>query len=196
MVIKNCKFCKKEFLGKNPAIYCNTQCRKDENSLITNKTCTKCKEYKKIEEFYISNSKVNARKVVCKSCDQSFRKERKSTFSLKWKEAEKRRKLKWGRDYPEKCRNSRLKSVFGITSEEYNDLSEKQNHNCAICNEKETKVSKISGELKRLAVDHCHTTNKIRGLLCFHCNSSLGKFKDSIENLERAIEYLKKSREE
>jgi len=48
---------------------------------------------------------------------------------------------------------------------------------------------------KRLAVDHCHVSGKIRGLLCFHCNSSLGKMKDSVEILQNAIDYLKKNRE-
>ena len=55
------------------------------------------------------------------------------------------------------------------------------------------KCNKETGKLKRLAVDHCHETGKVRGLLCFHYNSSLGKFKDSIELLQNAIDYLKDS---
>jgi len=40
-------------------------------------------------------------------------------------------------------------------------------------------------------VDHCHTSNKIRGLLCTNCNTSLGGFKESVSNLENAVKYIK-----
>lgn len=49
-------------------------------------------------------------------------------------------------------------------------------------------------ELKRrLFVDHCHKTNKIRGLLCINCNNGLGAFKDNVFSLNRAIQYLKEN---
>lgn len=74
----------------------------------------------------------------------------------------------------------------------YEKMFHDQNGLCAICKNPETlktnnKKHTIS---KRLAVDHCHITNKIRGLLCHHCNVSLGGFKDSIETLKAAINYL------
>ncbi len=72
---------------------------------------------------------------------------------------------------------------FNITKEQYMEMLEKQNHVCAICGQKDVN--------KRLAVDHCHTTNIVRGLLCSACNTSLGKFKDSVELLQKAIQYLK-----
>ena len=52
-------------------------------------------------------------------------------------------------------------------------------------------VKKKVNKVKMLSVDHCHVTGKIRGLLCHQCNVGLGAFKDSIENLECASEYLK-----
>ena len=42
-------------------------------------------------------------------------------------------------------------------------------------------------------VDHCHTTNKVRGILCAACNFGIGKFKDSTALLYLAIDYLKKN---
>lgn len=45
-------------------------------------------------------------------------------------------------------------------------------------------------------MDHDHTTGKIRGLLCFGCNTGLGKFKDSIVILNKAINYLKGKNEQ
>jgi protein-arginine kinase activator protein McsA len=54
-----------------------------------------------------------------------------------------------------------------------------QGGRCLICQE-ETK----------LHVDHCHETKKVRGLLCRECNTGLGKFKERVDLLERAIHYL------
>jgi len=44
-----------------------------------------------------------------------------------------------------------------------------------------------------LYVDHCHSSGKVRGLLCHHCNTALGKFQDSVEVLSSAIDYLRKN---
>ena len=80
-----------------------------------------------------------------------------------------------------------LRNLYGVSLEQYEKLLEKQNHVCAICK----KPSK-----KRLSVDHCHETLQIRGLLCHNCNTGLGHFKDNIERLQTAIEYLKFSKQE
>jgi len=68
---------------------------------------------------------------------------------------------------------------YKITRNEYNDLLKKQNLGCSVCNKK-----------VKLVVDHCHKTNKVRGLLCHHCNTALGMFQDSVILLERAKNYL------
>ena len=90
---------------------------------------------------------------------------------------------KWRKANPDKAKNNELKKMFGITLKEYNEMLEKQNHTCAICDGEE----KFNGSL---AVDHCHSTGKIRGLLCTNCNRGIGHLKDSISNLQSAIEYL------
>ncbi len=77
-----------------------------------------------------------------------------------------------------------------MTIEEYNKSLKKQGGVCAICRNKET--TKRNGKLKSLAVDHNHKTNKNRGLLCYNCNTALGKFKEDISLLYDAIEYLKR----
>lgn len=57
------------------------------------------------------------------------------------------------------------------------------------------KVCQICGKTdnrRSLAIDHCHDTNKVRGLLCDDCNVGLGHFRDNIDYLQSAIDYLKK----
>jgi len=68
------------------------------------------------------------------------------------------------------------------------DLREQQGGRCAICGAPEEEAPK-----KRLHVDHCHTSNRIRGLLCSRCNVGLGQFKDDPGRLLAAIEYLKRA---
>jgi hypothetical protein len=78
-----------------------------------------------------------------------------------------------------------LKKHYGITLEDYNEMFSAQDGKCAICS------GGPNGE-KRLCVDHCHSTGKVRGLLCDKCNVGLGRFNDDLALLEKAIEYLKK----
>lgn len=82
-------------------------------------------------------------------------------------------------------RNSNLQRNYGITLEDYDDMLLDQKGVCAICG---TDDPKGKG---RFHVDHCHTTGKVRGLLCHHCNVGLGHFEDNIERLLDAIEYLR-----
>lgn len=87
---------------------------------------------------------------------------------------------------------------YGITEIEYNEILEKQNGVCAICERsveeknKEYTGGKIPAMMRNLAVDHCHDTNVVRGLLCYDCNTGLGKFKDNSMLLEKAALYLTK----
>lgn len=88
----------------------------------------------------------------------------------------------------ERYRNHHLKGTFGITVEQYGEMHKAQNGLCAICNEPETAMRK--GEVINLAVDHCHTTGAVRGLLCRDCNHTLGKMKEDSAALRRAADYL------
>lgn len=92
----------------------------------------------------------------------------------------------------DKVRNNYLMREFGITSEQYDEMNNKQNGVCAICNKPETAVNNKTGETKRLAVDHNHSTGIVRKLLCTNCNTGIGSLQESIETLRNAIQYLKK----
>lgn len=105
----------------------------------------------------------------------------------KWRDQNREHYREYQREYQRKHahRYSRKKrsSKYGISLEEYEALCTSQHNKCAICRKEELKRS--------LAIDHCHKTNKVRGLLCSKCNRGIGFFSDNIEILEAAIAYLK-----
>jgi hypothetical protein len=79
---------------------------------------------------------------------------------------------------------------YGITHQQYMEMWEKQKGLCPICHHPERCKRR-----KWLAVDHDHSTGKIRALLCDKCNLGIGHFKDDIALLESAISYIKEHKE-
>jgi hypothetical protein len=92
----------------------------------------------------------------------------------------------WEKGNPEKIKANRLKS-YGITLAEFYGLLEFQGWKCAICGYSDMSNPKIFP-----FVDHCHTNNHVRGILCAHCNHGLGQLKDSPYLLKKAAKYLEK----
>jgi hypothetical protein len=76
-------------------------------------------------------------------------------------------------------RNWRLKKLYGISGEQWDQLFAEQRGLCAICRMEPIRHT-----------DHCHETGAIRGLLCRQCNIGLGMFLENMDLLERAIAYL------
>lgn len=76
---------------------------------------------------------------------------------------------------------------YGLTEGDIRALKRHQGYRCAICR---TLFPKDGQEGKRMHVDHCHITNRVRGLLCSRCNSGIGKLGDSVDGLRRALVYL------
>jgi hypothetical protein len=103
-------------------------------------------------------------------------------------------------DYRHAQTKSRLKRVYGLSPEQYLALVEKQHGKCAIC--PKPLISLLSNDRDFTGqpddnvarVDHCHETGRVRGLLCFGCNVGLGKFKDDIQLLLKAVRYLDANR--
>lgn len=85
-------------------------------------------------------------------------------------------------------RNQLFIKNFGITLEHYNRLYAEQRGVCAICEKPETLI--VRGVPYNLAVDHCHVTGRVRGLLCRDCNQGIGKFHDTVALFARATSYL------
>lgn len=132
------------------------------------RVCTKCEEEKPISDFYqrSNNRGVDSQ---CKVCIRRQTKEGKQENPERKKEAN----IRW-----------HLSKRYGITLEQYNDILQKQNNCCAICD-------KHKDEFKvRLAVDHNHVTGEIRGLLCTFCNHRLiGRHRDG-NLLRKMADYV------
>ena len=144
------------------------------------KLCRDCKEEKDLDSFIKNKAFSDGVDTICKVCNRKRVKE--------WRHLNpEKRKLQAKRESdPNKEYNRRkhLKHTYGITVEEYDELYMSQQGYCAICgiHQSQTKT--------KFHLDHCHTTGKIRGLLCQHCNHLLGRARDSREILQNAIKYL------
>jgi len=170
------------------------------------KVCPTCSTSKLLNEFY--RSKLNVISSECKECNKArsrlryrqFTDEEKANYKRQTRMATMKRyhsdeefrhkMLAQNRVYQKESgfnRRKQLRIKYNMTVEEYDALLEKQNGVCAICQEACT-----TG--RRLAVDHCHETGKIRGLLCTKCNNGLGSFRDSVKLLYRASDYLEETR--
>jgi hypothetical protein len=90
----------------------------------------------------------------------------------------------------EASRHYGLKRHYGITMTEYTEMYNSQHGKCAICGNPET--TKLHGKIRDLSVDHCHTTGKVRQLLCNACNHILGEAKENVKILLAAAAYIEK----
>ena len=108
------------------------------------------------------------------------------------------RKRQYEKEYYRKNHARRLaqktkyfrKYLYGIDHKQYLQMILDQNNVCAICKQPETELTQ-NKDIRPLSVDHDHTTNQVRGLLCNACNNMLGRAKENISTLENAIKYLK-----
>lgn len=137
------------------------------------KVCTKCHTARPLEEYNRSAKSNDGYGWHCRSCSREY--------------ARKRRQEPEFRD---RKRHNSLVFQYGIGLEEYQAMLEKQAGLCAICNNPETKLHSTSKAVMPLSVDHCHETNRVRGLLCSQCNFMIGLANDDISRLQQAIEYL------
>lgn len=80
--------------------------------------------------------------------------------------------------YREHDRTIGLQRKYGITPEQWEDIYRKQNGCCFVCGRHQSMLN------RRLCVDHCHTTGKVRGLLCTNCNVKLGWFETNRNSIE------------
>jgi Recombination endonuclease VII len=124
------------------------------------KQCAKCKKTKPRSEFNKSSKNKTGLNSYCQVC---------SRLGLK----------QWSKENPSR----HLLYRYGITLEEKGKMVQAQNNYCLIC-------KNPFKNSKDIHVDHCHETDKIRGVLCHSCNTGIGHFRDSPKLLQRAIHYI------
>lgn len=137
------------------------------------RVCTRCDKEQDLEEFHRYFRDKEGRRTECRTCMRQ-------------------RYLDNPEGYARRNRAGHLRRKYGLSPSEYEDLVAKQEGLCAICGEGESAIGR-NGQPLPLAIDHCHDTGEIRGLLCFNCNTGLGRLGDNVQALERAIEYLKRN---
>lgn len=191
--MKSCKICNSSFKGHHLQLCCSDACKK------TNEDRIKKEFYVRAVVPTLKGRKPKQTLEEKRAYEKEYNNSPERKLYMKEYRKPEERRVKErasGREYKKRNldtqKNGHLKRGFGITLEDFNNMLESQNSVCAICNCPESKVFKKTGKIVDMCVDHCHKTGKVRGLLCWGCNTSLGKFKDSIENLQNAINYLKK----
>lgn len=151
------------------------------------KHCNKCDSTKGLDDFHNDKDKKDGLSTTCKPCkiDTSIKHylkdpakviKRVSTYYENDKQTAKDTSWK-----------SSLKIKYNLTIDQWNEMFNSQGGKCKICSIHQSKLN------RRLAVDHCRSTSKVRGLLCDTCNRGIGFLKESQEILEAAIKYLKDS---
>lgn len=102
------------------------------------------------------------------------------------KQCHNKRSRRWAKENPDKVklhrRRGRLRKKYGLTLLQFEEMFTAQNGACKLCFNPHTR--------RKLNVDHCHTSGKIRGLLCDKCNLAIGLIGDDVNLLERIKGYL------
>lgn len=136
---------------------------------ITNHQRAKAEQCKRGHKFTPENTYLHAGRRICRTCKRDY----------------KRHAVKTGAQFIRKeYRASNLKRK-GVTEQQYGALLTAQGGACAIC-----RRTKPRSDQKNFAIDHCHATGVVRGLLCSRCNMALGLLDDSQEMLSRSAAYL------
>jgi len=141
----------------------------DDSGTVVTRVCRKCSQSKPIEEFHWLSGHRGHRR-ICKSCDYEAAKLRKQAAPAQ-------------RNY------SHIRRMYGIDEAGFSELLNQSNGKCAIC-DKELDVTIRSNRPNKMQIDHDHITGKVRGLLCFTCNTAIGKMQDSPALLRKAASYL------
>lgn len=149
---------------------------------MDNKICTKCTISKDLSFFAPHKAYKDGYSTWCRECLS----ERASLWSKKNSMQRQENQRKYGKRRPEVKQNSKFKQRYGISLDKFNEMSDNQKDQCLIC-----KKHKSDNKNNKLFVDHCHSTKKVRGLLCDNCNKGLGCFRDDPSLLTKAMEYLK-----
>jgi hypothetical protein len=147
---------------------------------LPEKTCRTCKAIKLFVDFQPSGYR--SKYPQCRQCNSEKRKRYRKDYPERDRAQRREYFYKNGPRCLETSRKYWLKKKFGITVEDYNVMLARQGGFCAICG--------AVDKARHLAVDHCHKTGKVRGLLCSKCNTAIGSLEDSVVLIGAALGYL------
>lgn len=155
------------------------------------KKCNKCGIEKDLTDFHNDRSKRDSKSTICKTCrcaNTALHRKTNPEYMSKWRSYNQDHIKDYNyKHYHENLvyhRNRQLKRTYGISLDEYEVLLSSQGEGCAICGVD----SCLDG--MSFTVDHNHETGEVRGILCRHCNTGLGMFKDSPNIIKNAYQYL------
>lgn len=139
----------------------------------THASCSKCNTSKPFDEFHMDNSNPLGVCYWCKICaNRLARKHHKNNRSN-------------NPEYKLYARGKYTKNKYGLTLEQYTEKLATQKNECAIC------LVKLQSSGSKTHLDHDHKTGQIRAFLCTNCNRGLGHFKEDLNILNKAIQYLR-----
>lgn len=159
------------------------------------KTCSQCKEKKEFSEFRKATKEKDGFQHACRICanistkawrernresENISQKKRRATNPEKYNAMGKR----WRDANPDKVKTLHLKKRYSLTLEQWNVMFSEQLGRCRICDIHQNDLK------MELAVDHDHTSGRIRGLLCVRCNRAIGLLEDRVDLLQKAINHL------
>ena len=120
---------------------------------------------------------------LCRDCTKKVKRPYRQKYYLEHKERCLKNSRAWASVNKDRLvkanRKSHLKCKYNLTVEAYNKLLVDHNHECKICK-----------STWQLSVDHCHTTGKVRGILCRKCNSALGLLKENRQAIKNLLNYI------
>ncbi len=156
------------------------------------RTCRVCGVEKTNDEFHLNGRRrkdgTSAPRTDCKKCSteihDAYVAKKRDRINAQRKENYRSNK----NGLRDRIAREGVRRRYGLKVGEYDQLFKKQKGCCAICDTHQEKI------LRRLDVDHCHETGKIRGLLCLNCNRGMGLLKDDLTILKRVVRYLQKSK--
>ena len=169
---------------------------------ITSKICPCCKQDKPIEKFGRNLGTKSGKAVYCLVCQNRKAKEKYAKDPAR-REYMRQYNLKPERQASKTAyrlrpavqariksnqHSNHLRQKYGLTEEQYESMRTAQNDRCMICGRT---AEEANCRYPSLDVDHCHRTGRVRGLLCYCCNSALGYLQDNAEFAMRAHRYLK-----
>jgi len=150
------------------------------------KRCSTCKEIQPESAFHVIK-KTGKLRPYCRSCQRlrAARYYAANKASVNAANIAYRRKPENIEAQRARVRNWHYRTHYGMSADDKRLMEQAQDNRCAIC---KTHFSEMNQ--RRIHVDHCHTTGKVRGILCHNCNQVLGQAADKIDVLESAIKYL------